>query len=87
MNAGFSLADFQHLSNEKTGFIFPHSLIYLSTVLESVDQKELGLVEILSDTNFLLGANVKDIRYKMRLQRNLEVSINIWKDFNLNTRH
>ena len=40
-------------TNEKPGFIFPHSLNYLSSVLESVNQMLLGSVRILSDSNFL----------------------------------
>ena len=47
MNAGFSLDDFQYF--EKTGFIFPHSLINLNTVLELV-----GGVEISKNPNFVI---------------------------------
>ena len=54
-------ADSQHFEDSKPIrnhdllFIFPHTLIYLSTVLESVDQMWLGSVEILSFTNFYSG--------------------------------
>ena len=56
MDPGFPLADFQHLEDSqpmRKQDSFPHSLIYLSTVFESVDQILLESVEILSDPNFL----------------------------------
>ena len=49
---GWESSQYLKSTNEKLGFIFPHSLIYLSTVFVSVDLMYFGSVEILSDTFF-----------------------------------
>ena len=51
MNPSFSLDNFQLLEDSQP--FRKHSLIHLSTVLESVDQIQLGSVEILSDIDMV----------------------------------
>ena len=51
MNPSFSLDNFQLLEDSQP--LRKHSLIHLSTVLESVDQIQLGSVEILSDIDMV----------------------------------
>ena len=60
---------FADSQTEKPGFISYKFQIYLSTVLELLDQMQLGSVEILSATNFL--------SLKAQVQRNFSIKFSV----------
>ena len=60
---------FADSQTEKPGFISYKFQIYLSTVLESLDQMQLGSVEILSATNIL--------SLKAQVQRNFSIKFSV----------